>query len=55
MNILKQINTDRLVFIIPGKLGDKQSPNYIVPRLRMHKILRGNNFYVIPLFDRYVE
>ena len=41
--------------IIPGQLGDKQSTSYVVPGLRMHKILRGTNFYVLPLFDRYVE
>ena len=44
-----------LLSIIPGQLGDKQSPSYIVPGLRMHKILRVTNFYAFPLFYRYVE
>ena len=45
----------KTIRIIPDQLGDKQSPSYIATALRMHKILRGTSFYVLPLFERYVE
>ena len=44
-----------VVCIIPGQLGDKQYHSYIVPGQIMYKILRETNFYVLPLFDSYVE